>query len=984
MPERYQSRTPFTYYDPSTNEYVDRYYLKQEFGGGFEESRRAAVTGSGALSGRATRPEINALATDPRPSTIAGENEAIPLLYGTVTIGPKIPIRRLDSSGNMVLMLVWCIGEIDAIVTLTLNGSPIPASVQLTHYLGTSTQTADPTLAALIPGYTDSLVHDADGIPVGIAYSVAVVPPNTSEGFPEFVATIRGKLVYDPRVSNDVHSSNPSLILADFNRNVVYGLARAVDETSLIAAANENDALVGTLPRRTLNLVMDQQAKRSAWIKLLAEYAGVFMAQEGAVTKLIPDRPGTSVATVTENDMITGSVRLRRAGMRNRPTVMRVSYTDITGDLPVEAVAEVCAPGVKPGTVARRESNVSLPGIDNFAEANRHAIERLNYFQLTDLTISWQSFDDSLALLCGEIISISHPLGLSNREFRLTSISSDQPGRYLHEASEYNVEQYSNDTTTAPGISDTTLPDPSIVPMVTGLIVTETVAQLQTGVFFSRITATWNPVLYPYSFNYRMVVQEQASGAIIFDAQVKSLEISTAAIQEGVVYVVSVSVVAALGYEGMPTSTQITALGKFLVPSDVPQFTATRAGVALIELTWLPAVDLDIRFYEIRLGAGAWEQAVFIDRISAFRTPVTVSVTNDTLYTYQIRAIDSVQQYSANAAFASVLMSNPGNVPVITGDSLGGQIRLQWTEALGYVSAYEIRFAPQTGGFAWETATLLDRISALAYFTRAIPEGDYTFYIKALDGVGGESAVAATFNLTIVLDKSRFFVDTKYYASTSSLTNMASYRLEPIDPNTYYVTDDGATWNSKFPALFDTYTNLLFTYHGAASSQLVTNELDFGDDLQGAWGNNLSTIMALSGSVSTTLELSLDQVIWDPYPANVSNNVLAQYSRLQVNGGSGDTVYLSLPGISTNINVQTFQEIGFDTTTSSGPHRLITLERAYGRAKSLSLTIEGDDAYTISYQNLTLGDPTTFEVLGFNTRNGNRVVANFSWNFEGV
>ena len=52
-----------------------------------------------------------------------------------------------------------------------------------------------------------------------------------------------------------------------------------------------------------------------------------------------------------------------------------------------------------------------MRGYHHFEQSNRHSIERLNGFQITDLSIEFEAFDDALELEVGDVLEASHTLG---------------------------------------------------------------------------------------------------------------------------------------------------------------------------------------------------------------------------------------------------------------------------------------------------------------------------------------------------------------------------------------------------------------------------------------------------------------------------------------------------------------------------------------------------------------------------------------------
>lgn len=116
--------------------------------------------------------------------------------------------------------------------------------VRIRKYLGTSTQLADSYLVSEIPEWTTS--HRL----LGIAYIYIRMQWDQDKfptGVPNVSAWIRGKNVYDPRITSTVYSDNVALILNDYLLDEEFGLGAdesEVNQTYFVAAANTSDEFV--------------------------------------------------------------------------------------------------------------------------------------------------------------------------------------------------------------------------------------------------------------------------------------------------------------------------------------------------------------------------------------------------------------------------------------------------------------------------------------------------------------------------------------------------------------------------------------------------------------------------------------------------------------------------------------------------------------------------------------------------------------------
>lgn len=142
--------------------------------------------------------DINGVATSvsERTLTISPWGKYVPIIFGEDIIGGMLSLIEV-TLGHIYLRLVWCVGEVEEIVSVEFEDGTVPTGTVFNHYTGTSGQGIDPLLLALPIGYTDTLTNiGADNI--NLCYTVAKVPLNGLEGFPRFVARIKGMKMLSP------------------------------------------------------------------------------------------------------------------------------------------------------------------------------------------------------------------------------------------------------------------------------------------------------------------------------------------------------------------------------------------------------------------------------------------------------------------------------------------------------------------------------------------------------------------------------------------------------------------------------------------------------------------------------------------------------------------------------------------------------------------------------------------------------------------
>jgi hypothetical protein len=347
--------------------------------------------------------------------------------------------------------------------TLRLNDQALSAGSSVTSYTG-SQSTAD---AALVAAFAAQSITYSDTL-AGYAYSVISMPVVEFDGRLDFTALVQGRKLYDPRKdttnggsgahrlatpSTWEYSDNPSLALADFLYSSTYGANTAPLWSSVITAANANDALIGSPSEthRKIGLTFTQAAPVPDLCEALRAYAGCWLVPTSGGVKLLPDATTASSATYSHasgNIAAIGALQLR--DLANSPTAVEVVYTD-TAQVPYREASAFAQRSGAGTTLPWRLSTVRLPGIQRYGQALREATERLNKLYLSDLDTGLEVFDGGIAHEVGDVITVTHPVGLTSKLFRVAAPpESAGPGRWRLRLAEYDPAVYSTAVATAP------------------------------------------------------------------------------------------------------------------------------------------------------------------------------------------------------------------------------------------------------------------------------------------------------------------------------------------------------------------------------------------------------------------------------------------------------------------------------------------------------------------------------------------------------
>lgn len=484
-------------------------------------------------------------------ATVGGNNSLVPIVFGQQRVGGRI--AAITVSDHLYVAVVWCTGEVDSVVSVTINDEALPAGVTATHYTGTAGQTTDATMAAKIAGFADAMV--------GICYSVFNCRPGKFSGFPRFAAVIKGLKVPLTSGGAATWTQNGAYLLAAMIENATWGMGKSVDWATVATVAAANDALVGGEKKRILNLVIDTSRPASEWLQSVADYAGCWVVPEGAGYRLVADAVASSVKSFTSANIVQGSLSLDTRSILNRPTMIEVSYTD-TSYQPYRESRYTSSPATP-----RILSRISRPGITRYSEAKRYATERLNESTVNDKTITFRSFDDCLALQIGDVVDVTHPIGLSAATYRVLRRTPVEYGRWEIEATRYDSGKYDSSVVSGPTTPDTSTGGPNNPPTITGGVLTEVTFQTENGLYLSRLQATWDEPTWPYTSGYKVSFAVSDNGGPdpeylytdIFVTDGTTTYSSPITVAAGSLAIVYVSIISITGVVG--TGTRVDLIG---------------------------------------------------------------------------------------------------------------------------------------------------------------------------------------------------------------------------------------------------------------------------------------------------------------------------------------------------------------------------------------------------------------------------------------
>jgi len=579
----------------------------------------------------------------------------LPLVYGKAQVGGRLfAVDYNSTTKTWTLGYLLCYGEIESIDQVWINGEAPVSGISEVTYTGNTSQAADPLLAAAISGYTDSLVVSDPAGDFGIAYVVIQYTDSDYDSWPEVVCEISGKKVYNPKTGFVEFSENPALHLADLIKSPIYGLGRDIDDTSLKTLQDYCDDTAPTEVRRKSFTVIDRAQETERWVDVLRAYAAAWVVYRGNTAYFVADKPASSVMTLSQEDIVEGSLQINQLDASNLPTVVIVQYTDTTEDRWKTRDSEAAMlAGVSTGAVPWRESRVRMPGVTRHSQAYREAVERLNLLQASEEAYSFVMFAEGLQLEIGDVITVSHPLGLSSQLMRIAAVPIQvQPDQWRIEAVKYDAGAYSDVVNTnAPGTGGR-LPVIVAPAAPAGLSASEVIYQLSNGQYASRINANWTAAAGAVT-GYNVTVTAGAN--LVWAGTTVETEISTGPLQEGVTYSVLVRAFNSTHISGAAT-TAVTVSGDTATPA-APTALGGSNNNAVVDLSWTESVASNVDRYEVRYYAttGSWTSGTVLGFVKG--TTFTTANVPEGTWRFGVKAVTSVGNTSSGTATVDVTVA---------------------------------------------------------------------------------------------------------------------------------------------------------------------------------------------------------------------------------------------------------------------------------------------------------------------------------------
>ncbi|MEG1971118.1 MAG: phage tail protein, partial [Burkholderiaceae bacterium] len=402
-------------------------------------------------------------------------------------------------------------------------------------------------------------------------------------------------------------------------------------------------------------------------------------------------------------------------------------YTDRSKAPWRDAVASAQLPGVGT-TLPRRVSQVRLPGVQRYSQAQREATERLNKLTLGDMSTTLDVFDLGIKHEVGDLIAVTHPVGLSAKPFRVAGPPQLlRAGVWRLELTEQDPAAYSNTVATAPSVPDTTLRNPAGPPAA--------VASLTLTAEDYGIRARWPASPESDVFDYELRRGTSWGAGLPLVGSQPTVVGSTDYLWPAQPVGSYTLRLKPLDNEGLQAAADVAATITITAPA-ITGLAATLAGAAL-RLVWAGAkASFAIAAYRVSWGAAAGANPVGDFTLAAFDRGVNWAGAR----TWWVQAID-VAGNLGPAQSIEVVITAPGAPTAPRVEVIDNNVLIFCSPpATGSlpVREYEVR-----KGASWAAGSVVGSNGNSTFFSLfEQAAGDYTYWIAARDTAGNLGAAA--------------------------------------------------------------------------------------------------------------------------------------------------------------------------------------------------------------------------------------------------
>jgi len=560
-------------------------------------------------------------------------------------------------------------------------------SIRVLTNLGTTTQDAsyDANISEVYKGL-DFELNTGDPFCAGncYLYTTARYHPDifSNIGIPQFQAKIKGKKVYDTRTSTTAWSQNPTLILYDYLTNSRYGLgvtSSEIDVTTFNAAANVCDEDVtitdqSTQKRYACDLVLFMDADHRSNIQnILATMAGSLVYTEGKY-RVYAGAWNTPTIKINESWLNGGINVVPKESKRDLFNTVKGLYVDTTAqddynEFPIVTDSDY----VEADNGEELIADLQFLGVTNVERAQRLAkiyLQRHRYSEIITMNCNYQAMQLSVM---DTVYFTNDILGYSNKSYRVIGWTFNQNGDGVdltlrHETADVYAWTDTEATIPTPATS-LPLPDYNHVQIPGSPVITEEIYSTSDGSGVKtkaiiNFSGSADAFISTYQLEYKLV---SGVGYNVM-GRTQSTSFEVADIKAGK-YEFRVKAINSYGVSSAYSSSIKEIIGLSTPPADLTGFSINVINNNA-HLSWDQATDLDVKIggkilirHTADTSSPSWGSS--IDIIPAVGGKATSVVSPLLTGSYLIKAVDSSNNQSLNAAILSVTVPNMTNLNVV-------------------------------------------------------------------------------------------------------------------------------------------------------------------------------------------------------------------------------------------------------------------------------------------------------------------------------
>lgn len=425
------------------------------------------------------------------------------------------------------------------------------------------------------------------------------------------------------------------------------------------------------------------------------------------------------------------------------------------------------------------------------------------------------------------------------------------PSKYAYIEQNLQLEAYSYSTLDNIPTTPTFTVDTNSVPLRDDIYLTNS------GIIQSYLNIAFNRSLY--AVKYDIYLKKDVDDWVLVAKDISTTSYTVYGVKDSSVYRVKVVAKNFLGKESQPgyypplAEAGYTVLGKTRKPSDVTGFNASIIDNGNIEFTWNAVADVDLNVYELRTNTNWGNPTGLLTTIKAtsFVTAATIVGTN----TYYIKALDTSNLYSENAASDSLTILVP-STPVLNTTTVDGtNLTISWNDCTTTLPIKYYHIYKDT------TATAAATVGNVLSYIAPISWAGSNIYIRAEDIAGNLSSIStsnlASITAPTISTHSTVVSGTLYNVNlTISAGNMPLGGVE--------VKYGGASWESPEGTL-DKVSGSLVTIPitwGAGTSRLFRfKAIDIIGTPSDEYTVNLTVTAPATPSISSPTFLNIDNTV---------------------------------------------------------------------------------------------------------------------------